>query len=458
MRSLFLKIFIWFWLTIIVVGLTFALSAVILPTGSLISEWRKFAVNTIYLSGLTAVETYEKGGRSALWEYVTKLQVDTEIGIFLYDSQGTFLSGTNEPQSVRDVALRTFDSQGPVFDRFRKMPLVAKQLEGQSGQSYVIVSQIPGGPFSRLLMASRGQLLRLLAVVVVAGLICYWLAKYLTNPIKKLQSATREFANGNLRVRVGSQVGGRRDEIAELARDFDMMAHRIEALIHAQKHLTRDISHELRSPLTRLSVALELARDKAGEHATEALDRIEFEVNRLNKLIGQLLTLTRLETGTDVLEKVPVNLIDLMDGIVRDAQFEAQARNCSVKFSYHQQIVIEGERELLYSAIENVVRNGLRYTQEGTEVELSLTHLRLDSGDFVSVRVRDHGDGVDEDLLAKLFQPFYRVGEARERSTGGTGLGLAIAERAVTLHGGTITAANASGGGLIVEILLPLSQ
>jgi two-component system sensor histidine kinase CpxA len=301
-------------------------------------------------------------------------------------------------------------------------------------------------------------LIRLFAIITVAGFVCFWLARYLANPIRKLGSATRALADGNLKVRVGSAVGGRRDEIAELAADFDMMAERIEALIDAQARLTRDISHELRSPLTRLSVALELARKKAEEDATEALDRIEREVNRLNEMIGQLLTLTRVETGTDRIQKVPVDLADLIAGVVEDAEFEAQGRNCSVSFSFDEEIPIAGVRDLLRSAIENVVRNGIRHTRQGTAVEITLGRIKQDSDVFAVVRTRDHGQGVPEEVIPELFQPFYRAGEARERSTGGAGLGLAIAERAVRLHGGTIKAANADEGGLIVEIRLPLSQ
>jgi two-component system sensor histidine kinase CpxA len=458
MRSLFLKIFLWFWLAMILVGLTFAVAAFTLRTDSVVLEWRAFAIDALTLYGQEAIEAMEKGNYSVLSEYLNQIEEKAKIRMFLFDEKGLLLSKAQPPPSASDLALRASSGEKIESSRFRKNPLLAKRIEGRSGRPYVIVAEMPGGPLSRFFGVRPNQLIRLFAIITVAGFVCFWLARYLANPIRKLGSATRALADGNLKVRVGSAVGGRRDEIAELAADFDMMAERIEALIDAQARLTRDISHELRSPLTRLSVALELARKKAEEDATEALDRIEREVNRLNEMIGQLLTLTRVETGTDRIQKVPVDLADLIAGVVEDAEFEAQGRNCSVSFSFDEEIPIAGVRDLLRSAIENVVRNGIRHTRQGTAVEITLGRIKQDSDVFAVVRTRDHGQGVPEEVIPELFQPFYRAGEARERSTGGAGLGLAIAERAVRLHGGTIKAANADEGGLIVEIRLPLSQ
>ncbi len=441
----------------ILVGLTFALLAVTLPADSLVVSWRNFAVSTLSLYGETAIDIFEKKGHHALSEHLNQLESTSDIKVYLFDKEGSSLGETKPPPVVREVALRTADGKGVALQRFRKVRLVAKRLVGQDGGLYVIVAEIPAVPFTGFSSVSGTRLIRVMAVTVIAGIVCFWLAKYLTSPIGKLQAATRRFANGDLKVRVGSHVGGRRDEIAQLAHDFDVMAARIEALISAQSRLTRDISHELRSPLARLSVALELARKEAGKGAVEALNRIECETDRLNGMIGQLLTLTRLESGTDVVEKAQVDLTGLIGEIINDAEFEAQSRDCSVRFSSDEEITIPGVKDLLKRAIENVVRNGLHYTAAGTEVEVSVIPPPQDGGQFVLVLVRDHGRGVDEDVLPNLFQPFFRVGEARDRSTGGTGLGLAIAERAVRLHGGTISAANASGGGLVVEIRLPVS-
>jgi two-component system sensor histidine kinase CpxA len=262
-------------------------------------------------------------------------------------------------------------------------------------------------------------------------------------------------------------------------RDFDRMAERLESLVNAQSRLLTDISHELRSPLARLNVALELARQRSGTEAHTALDRIDRESNRLNELIQKLLTIARLEAGDESIEKSPVHLQQLIQEIARDAAFEAQSRHRRVEAEVMDDCVVLGSPSLLHSAIENVVRNAIRYTDEGTTVELRLeqdvnltaaekTRIvdtgakkigvpegRAGNGEAV-VRVIDSGPGVPEDALDKLFRPFYRIDDARGRQTGGVGLGLAITDRAVRLHGGTIRISNRPEGGLIVEIRLPL--
>jgi signal transduction histidine kinase len=229
------------------------------------------------------------------------------------------------------------------------------------------------------------------------------------------------------------------------------MAERIEALLTSQQQLIRDISHELRSPLARLSVALGLARQKTGDSATSQLDRIELEAERLNEMIGQLLSLARMEGAAGPPEKSPVRLDSLVREVAEDAGFEAQERNCTVRLESAPVCTVEGSPDLLRSAVENVVRNAVRYTAAGTPVEISM----IANDSLAVLTVRDHGPGVPESELTRLFRPFYRVAAARERNTGGTGLGLAITERAVRLHGGTITAANAPDGGLVVTIQVP---
>jgi two-component system sensor histidine kinase CpxA len=313
-------------------------------------------------------------------------------------------------------------------------------------------SSVP--PFSRLLN-SRFLSFRLLAIFIVASIFCYWLAWYLTAPARKLRTATRQFASGDLTTRVGPQLGGRKDELSQLGQDFDLMAERIEALVNAQHRLVGDISHELRSPLARLNVALELARQRAGEEAGGALDRIERESERLNELIGHLLTLTRLESGGEKITKEPVELDRLVNDIADDADFEARTRNCKVKVVKSEAVMINGMEEMLRRAIENVVRNAVRYTSEGSEIEINLSLSRGDQSKAI-ITVRDYGPGVQDDQLPNLFRPFYRVDDSRNRQSGGAGIGLAITEKAVLLHGGNVSALNAADGGLIVKIILPV--
>jgi len=293
---------------------------------------------------------------------------------------------------------------------------------------------------------------------VVGGLVCLGLAWRLTAPLRRLRTAAQRLAGGDLTARVGTGPVKGRDEIAALGRDFDLMAGRIEELMTAQRHLLRDISHELRSPLARLNVALELARQRSGEETRSALDRIGREAERLNDLIGQLLTLTQLESGGDRIAREPVSLTHLVQAIAADANFEAQTRQRTVRAVVDDELTVQGSEEMLRQGIENVVRNAVRYTAESTHVDISVSRRRGDSGDAAVIRIRDHGPGVPEHALSQLFLPFYRVADARDRQTGGTGIGLAITERAVRLHKGTVTAANAPDGGLIVEIALPVQD
>jgi two-component system sensor histidine kinase CpxA len=262
----------------------------------------------------------------------------------------------------------------------------------------------------------------------------------------------KSFAEGNLDARVSPELTKRRDELAELGREFDHMAERIAALISSQKRLLADISHELRSPLARLSVALELARKNSSSKAVPALDRIDQEAERVNKLVGQLLALTRLESGAERVPPETVALEELVQLVIDDAAFEARPLNKEVRAVHMEKCRVQGSSELLHSAIENVVRNAVRHTEPGTTVEVSL-EWRMETA---ILTVRDHGSGVPEPELQHIFEPFYRVSEARERSSGGVGLGLSIAERTAKLHGGSIRAENTTDG-LLVTIELPLA-
>jgi two-component system sensor histidine kinase CpxA len=297
----------------------------------------------------------------------------------------------------------------------------------------------------------------LIILIITSGLVCYFLSWYLTKPIVRLRTATRQLAAGDLTARSGAPVSGRRDEVAGLMRDFDAMAERLETLMKAQSRLLNDISHELRSPLARLNVALGLARQRAGVESADMLERIELEASRLNELIGRILTLARLEDGEQRVPQTPVSLNELVENIAEDAEFEAQARHCHVHVEIPQgQWEVRGNASLLHSAVENVVRNAIRYTQERTSVEIELASEAGATGREAVLKISDNGPGVPTDALDKLFEPFYRLDDARGRLTGGVGLGLAITERAVRFHGGKVSAFNRAEGGLRIEIRLPM--
>jgi two-component system sensor histidine kinase CpxA len=234
------------------------------------------------------------------------------------------------------------------------------------------------------------------------------------------------------------------------------MAAQIQTLMASQQRLLSDISHELRSPLARLSVALGLARRSASLETASALNRIERETQRLNELIAGLLQLARMESGSEKIPREVVNLDLLLKDVAADANFEARSRNRGVRVAVNTPCQVQGNPELLRSAIENVVRNAINYTPENTEVVATLTC--EDNASSAVVRVCDQGPGVPESALANIFQPFYRVEAARDRSTGGTGLGLSITDRAIRGHGGSVQAQNVPGSGLQIELHLPVAH
>lgn len=289
--------------------------------------------------------------------------------------------------------------------------------------------------------------------VGISGLICYWLTRHITAPLFELGKGAEAIAAGNLTARVPETVRNRRDEIGRLGRDFDRMAERLESLVGSHQRLLGDVSHELRSPLARLLVALGLTRRAGAEEMPELLDRIALEARRLDTLIGQLLALSRIDSGSHEATASSVDLTALVHEVVTDADFEARAQSRHVSVTAFDECTVQGAEELLRSAIENVVRNGVRYTPEGTTVDVSIRNERHRA----VIRVRDGGPGVPEPMLAEMFLPFRRVHTTDGTASEGSGLGLAIAQRAVATSGGTIRALNAAEGGLIVEIEFPCS-
>ena len=454
MRSLFVKIFLSFLLTIILVT-----SAGILLTYLRDQEFpplahQSFAKHAIAEYGQRAIDAFEEQGIAAADRFSERLLADAEIRIILFAASGEALTRRHVPRRMQHLSQRVLRSGEVVFPLRGQRNWLASPLQSRTGKGYIVALGLPDQPpVGRLFKGLSHGLFgwRLLALLLVSAAVCFWLAGSLTAPISRLRQATRQFAAGDLSTRVGDQVKGK-TEIAGLAVDFDEMAGKIEALVAGQKRLLRDISHELRSPLTRLGIALELARQEGSQDMRQKnLRRIELEAERMNEMIGQLLSLTRLENGADEQQRTEFDLCVLLTRLVQDADFEAKNRNRQVIFSGPQSAVIDGYEELLARALENVIRNGISYTEVGTQVSVELSR----QSDALLIRIADQGPGVPDETLDKLFEPFFRVADARERQTGGTGIGLAIAEQAVRLHGGSIRASNRSTGGLLVEISLP---
>jgi two-component system sensor histidine kinase CpxA len=458
MRSLFLKIFLSYWIAqALFLVLAILVTLAIHPSGEIASVQ---AQQARFLS--EAVQAYQKGGEEGARTYLRSVRDAQHVRLFLFDENTRDVTGRIPPEWILRVARGQTATADSFSGRIGPARYLRQSMAASDGHSYTLVVEFP--PQEHRFFGPHGvPHLGIVIAIVSSGLVCYILARYLTSPIVLLRAATQKLASGDLTARAGLPGSRRHDEMAELMRDFDRMAERLENLVNAQSRLLTDISHELRSPLARLNVALELARQRSGPEARSALDRIDRETNRLNELIQKLLTIARLEAGDESIDKGTVHVEEIIREITRDAAFEAQARHCQVEATIVDACVVVGSASLLHSAIENVVRNAIRYTQEGTTVQVRLEQGVAIEGDILQgpeavVRVTDCGPGVPEDALDKLFRPFYRIDDARGRQTGGVGLGLSITDRAVRLHGGTIKVSNRPQGGLMVEIRLPLSS
>ncbi len=448
--KLFLKIFLSFWVAqALFIVLAILVTLAFRPRSSTWEALRTTAMND-------AVNAYEEGGHTQLRQYLDNLEATQHVRAYLFDENGEEVSHRGAPDWAIRIAAGGARSprDGIVFPP----PPVQRDSRASSDgkHRYTLVMGLPPGP--RVFFGPRGMPVPgLIIAVLSSGLVCYFLAWYMTKPVARLRAATQLLAAGDLTARAGNPKSRRHDEIAGLVRDFDTMAGRLETLVKAQSRLLNDISHELRSPLARLNVALGLARQRSGPESASMLERIELEASRLNELIGRLLTLARLEDGEQRVPSTPVLLDEVVMNVAEDAEFEAQARRCHVRSDIPPGTwEVRGQASLLHSAIENVVRNAIRYTREGTTVEIHLEKSESSKGAEAVVSVTDCGSGVPPDALEKLFQPFYRLDDDRGRQTGGVGLGLAITERAVRFHGGRVAAFNRAEGGLLVEIHLPL--
>ena len=447
MRSLFLKIFLSFWLAQ-ALFLVLAILVTLFIRQQTESDWEAQQAQILN----QAVQTYETGGQTALASYFDQVRQSQHVRAYLLNENDEELSGRRLPDWAKDGERRRPRPPRGDFLGWMATRPQRQSITSAGGHRYtLVVIPPPHGPFGDPGIHGLGIFIAILS----SGLVCYLLARYLTSPVVRLRAATQKLATGDLTARAGVPRPGRHDELAELVRDFDTMADRLEKSVKAQARLLNDISHELRSPLARLNVALGLSRQRSGPEAQSSLERIELEANRLNELIGRLLTIARLEGGDQAMQRVPIRLQELISEIAQDAEFEAQSRKCHVDVTQMDDCVVMGSPSLLRSAIENVVRNAIHYTREGTDVQIRLECRQGTTGTEAVIKISDSGPGVPDEALEKLFQPFYRIDDARGRQTGGVGLGLAITERAVRLHGGTIGASNRSEGGLMIEIRLP---
>lgn len=453
MRGLFFKVFIIFW---IAQSLIYVISTALIVRRHFVGPdvLIDTMASNMRVSARHAVQAYETEGCDGLRAF----GVSNSQSIGLLDANGTVLCNA---KGFEGVSPNETTSDRPTGVQVGMQYVWQLPVTSASGKRYTYMLSRPHKPREPNLYRdlSRFAFPQLPVAIVVGGLTTFALVLLFTRPVVRLRKAARELATGKLDARVKTSSSQSRlfagDEVAALMHDFNHMAERLESLVDAQKLLLRDVSHELRSPLARLSVALELAREDAGPEMTAHLDRIERETEKLNLLIGQLLTLSSMEALERQQNFQPLSLNQLIGRMIPDAQFEAQQRQCSVLFQADVECKVRGNEDLLYRAIENVVRNAIRYTGSGTEVEVHLSATKADGGQNVEVTVSDRGPGIPPDQLKSVFYPFRRVDSARSPDTGGFGVGLAIADRAIRLHNGEVEASTREGGGAVIRMTLP---
>jgi two-component system sensor histidine kinase CpxA len=458
MRGLFAKIFLGFW---IAQSLTFLISTVLILRHQFVRPNEIMGVlnATLPSSAAAAANAYEAGGCAGLGQFAGSLHQT----IYLADTPTHFLCEPGVSSVVAGVLAKVNKEPGVHSSLVGEVNLWSTAIQSTGGRQYFFL-------LSRRHTANTYGLRELLffafpqlpVAIVVFGITTFVLVLLLVRPIGRLRIAARGLANGELATRVAEPDGEERlfggDEIQGLVHDFNYMAEQLERLVGAQKILVRDVSHELRSPLARLSVALELAREEAPASMQEHLQRIDREAGRLNLLIGQLLRLSSIESTNASSHIDKFTLHGLVEELLPDAEYEAQQRCCKIRVLEHSDCMVQGDQELIYRAIENIVRNAIRYTRQDSVVELKISCEDRAGVRMVTLDVSDSGPGIPETELENIFRPFYRVDDARQQDTGGFGVGLAIADRAVRLHHGEVRARNRPEGGLNISLSLPCEK
>ena len=372
------------------------------------------------------------------------------------------------PQVLGENSKVLFETgPGGRFPPPAELPLANKSVVlEREGRSYTVTIAADGfsrtdsrakirGMVAFMMFRPRYSGLLLVFAIPVSVLLSFLIARYLVRPLRTFERAGARLSAGDLAVRVSPELGNRGDEIAEFASTFDEMAERIQDLVRSHKHLLRDVSHELRTPLARLLAAISLARRQTEGLAQAEFDRVEHEVERLNTMIGRLLTYAQLDAGRSAQTRTTIDFAELLSDVVDASLIEAKGNDIRIELVADRPCLVKGDSELLGSSIENVLRNAVRHAPKNSTIEVTLSASKAPG--YCSLTVEDRGPGVAEDELQHIFDPFYRTDPARQPQIGGSGIGLAIAQKSIEMHTGQIAAKNALEGGLVVEILLPLA-
>jgi len=447
MGRLFWKFFFSFWLTLLVAAIS---------AGSFV--WLKSAAKNDDLGELKLLD-YESISYVMVAADIGKSQGGTALKNFLQQLEAAnmteVMAVNTEQQDIlgRSVDSATFVQAQQLFDKGKRRLVEQVKLEQTAYLVYAPLAEPePLSPhFKKRWVLKHLPLLLMIASGLFASLLfSALLAWYFTRPIRHLKQAFSEVAHGKLETRVSPAMGKRQDELAELGHNFDFMTSKISALVKGQRQLLHDVSHELRSPLARMQAAIGIAQQQP-EKVEPTLVRLEREAERISDLVGELLLISRMETGVEQGQQSEVDITSLIDDIVKDARFEADNKSVSIELQSNVDITFYGQQELLHRAIENVIRNAVKFSEAGDTVRISSQ--RDASNTHLLITVEDEGPGVKETDLARLFRPFFRSSQTQKRD--GIGLGLTIAQQAVAAHHGQIHAVNRSQGGLRMVIQLP---
>lgn len=454
---MFRKLFLWFLFGMLLVITVSASLTIFMAREGIILTGREDILSAALEShGLRCLEIYQEEGPLSLRDELKKIFDQTGFFIHILDEKGRPLWNFPHSGRVRDLWLEAKKSGREVINR-RDLVAVFKEIRTEDGKKYILIGVLPKRPlFPGFIRNPKALLILVVGFLFSVMLLAYVLTKHITGPVLQLSEVAKAVTEGNFSVRVGDDVKRRKDEIGQLGLAFDEMTSYVNELLEAQNRLLRDVSHELRSPLARLMVALELARKDLPESNQRFLDRVEREASTLGEMIGHILSVSRLEQEMGKKMFSENDLIKLVKSVIEDSRIEAEKDGKEILFrSQFERLIIPMRVEMLKSAIENVLRNAIRYTPVGGQIQI-----KVEDGDdhMIRVSIRDQGEGVPIDQIDKLFKPFYRVETSRNRKKGGVGLGLAIAKRALEYHGGRIEAANAPDGGLVVTMWLPLAK